>query len=144
MQATRENMNKMSRLIPQAAFDSLRKTKTRWVSKGFAIQAAPAFASGDKIGFCVIASKKTAKSAVVRNRMRRRLKAVAYEILPNHAVSGQDYMIIARKDASTLEAADLKRDMIWCLKRLGLLVKQAPLPPGEDDSDQRSVAGEGQ
>ncbi|HNQ91325.1 MAG TPA: ribonuclease P protein component [Alphaproteobacteria bacterium] len=114
-------MDKTSRLITQAAFDSLRKTKTRWVSKGFAMQAAPATFPSDKIGFCVIASKKTAKSAVERNRMRRRLKAVALEILPRHAVSGQDYMIVARKEAATLEADALKRDMIWCLKRLNLL-----------------------
>ncbi len=122
MRATKDDIKATSRLTQQAAFDSLRQTKIRWVAKGFALQAMKTSAvPSEQVGFCIIASKKTAKSAVLRNRMRRRLRAVALEILPHHARSDMDYMIIARKDAPTLGIEDLRRDMIWCLKRLDLL-----------------------
>ncbi|MDD3020430.1 MAG: ribonuclease P protein component [Alphaproteobacteria bacterium] len=121
MHATKDDIKATSRLTQQAAFDSLRKTKIRWVSKGFALQAMQATTPSEQLGFCIIASKKTAKSAVLRNRMRRRLRAVALEILPHHAKSGIDYMVVARKDAPTLGIEELRRDMVWCLKRLDLL-----------------------
>lgn len=119
MKATREHMDNLSRLTRQAAFDSLRATKIRWVSKGFALQAIPK--TGEKTGYCIISSKKTAKLATDRNRMRRRLRAVALEILPLHAQPNMDYMIIARHEAATRPMDDLRRDMQWCLKKLELL-----------------------
>lgn len=121
MYATRDQMTLLSRLTDQAAFDSLRKTRTRWVAKGFAIQAIPRAEDAEGLGFCVIASKKTAKSAVVRNRMRRRLKSTSYDVLPRYAAKGYDYMIVARREAASLDGESLRRDMEWCLKRLELL-----------------------
>jgi len=125
VKATKTDIQTTSRLTAQAAFDSLRKTKSRWVSKGFALQAAPSTQKDDKVGFCVIASKKTAKGAVLRNRMRRRLRALALEILPAHARYDMDYMIVARREATTLSPDEMRRDMIWCLKRLNLLKDDA-------------------
>lgn len=118
MKATKENMNHLSRLTEQAAFDCLRKTKTRWVAKGFSVQAVPSESISPS--FCIITSKHTAKLAVDRNRMRRRLRAVAYEILPLSAKRSVNYMIVARKDCLTLSMDDLKRDLKWCLKKLDL------------------------
>ncbi len=116
MKATQENIRLLSRLKEQAAFDCLRKSKIRWVAKGFSIQAIPSI--GQK--FCVITSKKTAKLAVDRNKMRRRLRVVAYEILPPYAHADMSYMIVARKESLTLSMDDLRRDLKWCLKKLNL------------------------
>lgn len=117
MKATKEQTRLLSRLSEQAAFDLLRKSKTRWVAKGFSIQAIPS-TLGQK--FCVITSKKTAKLAVDRNKMRRRLRAVAFEILPSSAHTDISYMIVARKESLTLPMDDLRRDLKWCLKKLNL------------------------
>ncbi len=130
MKATKEHMHILSRLTEQAAFDSLRKTKTRWVAKGFSIQAIPSTPSGQK--FCVITSKKTAKLAVDRNKMRRRLRAVAYEILPNSAHLNMSYMIVARKESLTLPMDDLRRDLKWCLKKLNLDIHADTNHPNPD------------
>src|SRR5205085_871500 len=46
-----------------------------------------------RIGFT--ASRKVG-NAVLRNRARRRLRAVAAEVLPLHAAPGHDYVLIAR------------------------------------------------
>ncbi len=53
--------------------------------------------------------------------MRRRLKAVALEVLPNYAQLDKDYMIIARTKTSTRDFIALRQDLIWCLKKLDLL-----------------------
>jgi ribonuclease P protein component len=123
MKATKKQIQVLSRLSQQAAFDSLRKTKTRWVSKGFSLQVIPTenrpTDSGD-LKFCVITSKHAAKLATDRNKMRRRLRAVAYEILTTAAKQGMTYMIVARKDSLTLSMDDLRKDLKWCLKKLNL------------------------
>ncbi len=121
MKATQTYVQNLSRLTQQAAFDSLRKTKTRWVSKGFALQAISTDSPTPL--FCVITSKKTAKLATDRNRMRRRLRAVAYEILSTSAKTANpamSYMIVARRESLSMPMDDLRKDLKWCLKKLAL------------------------
>lgn len=129
MKATKDAVRNLSRLKDQAAFDSLRKTKTRWVSQGFALQVIPRthLSPPAKAGFCVITSKKTAKLATDRNKMRRRLRAVAYEILPVHAKPDMEYMLVARNGALTRPMDDLRKDLLWCLKKLDLVHHADPL-----------------
>lgn len=130
MKATKEQIQILSRLSQQAAFDSLRKTKTRWVSKGFSLQVIPSDTATTS-SFCVITSKHAAKLATDRNKMRRRLRAVAYEILTTSAKQNMTYMIVARKDSLTLSMDDLRKDLKWCLKKLDMT---------QNDNDTRPVA----
>lgn len=130
MKATKEQIRILSRLSQQAAFDSLRLTKTRWVSKGFALQAIPS--EDTRTSFCVITSKHAAKLATDRNKMRRRLRAVAYEILTTSAKPQMTYMMVARKESLTLSMDDLRRDLKWCLKKLDLLADVNETRPTAD------------
>ncbi len=75
-----------------------------------------------RIGFTV--TKKVGK-AVVRNRIRRRLKAAARCVFADGAVSGFDYVVIARPQAETRAYALLLDDMKRALLRLAALPKQA-------------------
>ena len=69
---------------------------------------------GSRFGFTV--SKKVGK-AVVRNRVRRRLKAAARELLPM-ARAGYDYVVIARPSAIERPYADLKADLALAMTRV--------------------------
>lgn len=71
-----------------------------------------------RVGFT--ASKKVG-GAVVRNRARRRLKALAREVIANEAAPGYDYVVIARAETATRDFADLRKDLRFALKRLRLL-----------------------
>lgn len=121
MKATKSQIQSINRLSSQAVFDSLRATKDlRWVATGFVVQALPGGSAGE-YGLCVSASKRMASRAVDRNRMRRRLGAIALDVIPRLAKPGMNYMISARSVALTRTSADLERDLCWCLKKLNLL-----------------------
>jgi ribonuclease P protein component len=121
VKASKAHIRTISRLSTQAVFDSLRQTRElRWVATGLVLQAIPRTTEG-QYGLCVSASKKTAKLAVDRNRIRRRLRAVALEVLAEIARPGMDYMVSGRHQTLDRDSADLDKDLRWCLKKLNLL-----------------------
>lgn len=95
----------------------------RWGTPSLVLEAKPRpghhakagqEAEGPRFGFTV--SKKVGK-AVVRNRIRRRLKAATRELLDS-ARAGYDYVIIARPAAADRPYADLKADLAHALTRV--------------------------
>lgn len=64
--------------------------------------------------------------AVERNRAKRRLRAVAEEILPKAAATGCDYVLIARRATLERPYASLLRDLAGALKRLELYNGRRP------------------
>jgi len=117
-------------LKKRSAFLAVAAHRKRWVTTAFVVQAAPQVSGGDGepegeavpvIGLGLTTSKKmVGKKAVDRNRARRRLRALAREYLPLWAQTGHDYVLIARKDALTLDYERLKRDLRWALGKMGL------------------------
>ena len=117
MKATKEDLKKLDRLQKRSDFLRLNDGAAKWVSKGFILLAKANERENARVGITV--TKKLEKTAVGRNRMKRRLRALAADILPNYAQSGMDYILIARAEAATRAYADLQKDMKWCLEKLG-------------------------
>ncbi len=88
--------------------------------------SAVPIAAGVPIRVGYTASKKVG-GAVQRNRAKRRLRALAREILAAEAAPGHDYVLIARSETVVRAYTDLKRDLRHALRRLGLL--RAPGAP---------------
>lgn len=93
---------------------------------GLTVQARDRGDAGEaRVGFT--ATKKLG-NAVVRNRIKRRLRALAQMHLVPAARSGHDYVLIGRSPALDRAFADLERDLLSALKRL-----HRPHRPGEKD-----------
>jgi ribonuclease P protein component len=108
----------LDRLKRRSDFLRVQAAGRKWVSTTLILQVAENDTGTCRFGITV--SKKTSKSAVVRNRIKRRLRAVLCDVLPGHAKSGIDYVVIGRAVAETKAYADLEKDLIWCLKRMEL------------------------
>jgi ribonuclease P protein component len=95
---------------------------------GFVLQVAPAPPELQRpvvrVGFTV--SRKVG-NAVIRNRVRRRLREVARLVIPDQAVSELDYVLVGRQAALGRDFAALQRDLVEALKRLKALTAPAPL-----------------
>ena len=75
-------------------------------------------ADGDpakRVGFTVT---KKIGGAVVRNRMKRRLRALAHEILPAGGIPGADHVLIGRAGGIERDYALLRQELARALERL--------------------------
>ncbi|WP_439543191.1 ribonuclease P protein component [Hyphomicrobium sp.] len=80
-----------------------------------ATQPPPGAANAPRFGFTVT---KKLGGAVVRNRIRRRLKAVVGLVAPDLARADHDYVLVARLAALDRAFADLKKDLERALQRV--------------------------
>ncbi len=88
---------RVERLLKRADFIAARKGRRR-STPAFLLQIRPTELEVARVGFTVT---KKIGNAVARNRIKRRLRAVVSEVMPNHAVPGADYVLIARQAALT-------------------------------------------
>jgi len=105
----------------RAEFLALAKQGRKWVTPGLILQAGPTPKSETPLAirYGLTASKKIG-NAVTRNRARRRMRALAVEILPLHAEAGHDYVLIARATTPDRKYNDLREDLGEALKKLGV------------------------
>lgn len=71
--------------------------------------------SAMRAGFTVT---KKIGNAVVRNRMKRRLRALAREMLPTDGVAGADHVLIGRNGGIERPYADLRRELAKALNKV--------------------------
>lgn len=118
MKATKEQIKSLDRLQKRSDFLRVQGTGVKWVSKSLILQAGD---NGDgAVRFGLTVSKKTSTSAVVRNRIKRRLRAAARDVLPGAARAGTDFVLIGRTETATRDYDAIKEDLAWCIRKLGL------------------------
>lgn len=109
----------VGRLKRRAEFLRVAATRRKWAAEGLILQAAAAEQGLEavRIGFTVT---KKIGNAVTRNRARRRLKAAAEQVMPDHAAPGHDYVAIGRATTVGRPFALLIGDFETALRRLKL------------------------
>ena len=73
---------------------------------------------GDPVMRLGITVTKKIGGAVVRNRMKRRLRALAQDVLPSAGFAGSDHVLIGRSGGIERDFGMLRDDLQGALKRL--------------------------
>lgn len=131
---------RLPHLKKRADFLRVAGAGRKWATPGLVLQAAPAEASreeggGPRLG--LTASKKVGK-AVERNRAKRRLRALANELLPTHGRADLDYVLIGRPATVTRAYEALRGDLLAALERVNRerARRRRPAPDGPQDGPQ--------
>ncbi len=110
----------IGRLKKRPEFLRVAASRKKWVATGLILQVrrradTETSDTGVRVGFTV--SRKVG-NAVRRNRVRRRLRAVAGQVMPGHARAGRDFVIIGRAGTFRRPFAALLNDLRTALKKM--------------------------
>lgn len=123
MKARSDQLKILKTLRKRSDFLKVAAAGRKWVSHGLIVQIMPNGLDVVRLGLTV--SKKTSLKAVIRNRIKRRLRAVAADVLAenlqgegNPLAAGYDVVLIGRPATATRPYVTLKNDLLWCLEKL--------------------------
>jgi ribonuclease P protein component len=102
---------------------------------GFVLLARPNESAGMRFGITVT---KKIGNAVVRNRMKRRFRALLREVLPAHGLPGSDHVLIGRDGGIERDFASLREELVAALARAAAGKGDPPRPrKGKPKGSQR-------
>jgi len=131
------------RLKNRADFLRVAGSRRRAVRPGLMLQAAPrpaGIGDGEAVRVGFTASRKVG-NAVVRNRAKRRLRAVAAEVLPREGRPGTDYVLVARAGTAERCYAELVGDLAGALRQISRQ-DERKVEPRADRPRDRTDGGE--
>ena len=102
----------------------------RIATKGLVLQVVPSLQKepcpSDELEFLRLGFTVTRRvgNAVIRNRTKRRLRALATEIMSECARPGFDYVLIARQSIINRSFVDLRKDLKYALHQTGTYRKK--------------------
>jgi ribonuclease P protein component len=127
----------LGRLQRRTQFLRVAAAKRKWAAPGLVLQVAATEvlppSSDDVTGQPLLVGftcSKKVGNAVARNRARRRLRAVAEQVLPVFGVPGHDYVLIGRLETLHRPYALLLQDLQTALKRVGARRDDGDAEPG--------------
>lgn len=128
-------MRKRMRLRKSRDFAAARREGKSWADRTLVLIARRTDAAGCRFGFSV---SKRVGNAVVRNRVKRRLREVARTRIADNIEGGWDFVVIARKDAAAADYQRLNRSLARLFKRAKLVngARAADAPNSRSDGQR--------
>lgn len=107
---------KLERIKKRPDYLAVAASRRKWVTNAFILQYKPKKNQAHpRFGFTVT---KKVGNAVVRNKVKRRLKEAARLVAPQYAVKSADFVAIGRQAAYNIPFEKLVKDMQWALEKL--------------------------
>jgi ribonuclease P protein component len=128
------------RLKTRADFLRVAAGRRRAVRPGLLLQAASNPSGGGEVVRVGFTASRKVGNAVVRNRAKRRLRAVATEVLARDGRPGTDYVVIARAGTGERPYAELVGDLETALRQID---RRRPLPDPTLSGLDPGITGEG-
>lgn len=106
------------------------------------LQATPSLNKTTEDEVCHIGFTTTKKlgKAVVRNRIRRRLRAAVRQVFPERAMRDFDYVVIGRYSTLSCPFKTLTGDLKWGLKKIRTLLDEQTSAEILDQSEAKDDA----
>jgi len=105
---------KIASLKKRKDFLDIAQNGKKASSKGLLLQVRKRSTSDDYINVGYTATKRLG-NAVIRNRIKRRLRALSSEVLTAFANTEYDYVIIGKKASLERDFKDLRKDLKYTL-----------------------------
>ena len=115
-------MQKQHRLRKSKDFAAVRREGKSWADRRLVLVARRTGGEHCRFGFSV---SKRVGNAVVRNRVKRKLKEAARVELLTRVEPGWDFVVIARKDAADADYHRLNRSLQRLFRRAKLLTDRS-------------------
>ncbi len=115
---------RVSRLKRSRDFQAVYKRRASWASPSLVLYVrfrTPREPAASRLGFVI--SKKIAKRAHDRNRLKRRLREISRHFLLPSAILPYDALIVARTPAPDADFAQLTAELTGLARQGGLLEK---------------------
>lgn len=96
-------------------FLKVSKNGRKFVSSQFVLQSIENEFDYLRVGYTVT---KKVGNAVVRNKIKRRLKNAVREVVGDNKLLQKDYVLIGRKQAENCDYADLKKSLEYALHKV--------------------------
>ncbi len=109
----------MERLKSSQDFGLVYRRGKPYFGRFLVVSALPTERRASRVGFAV--SKKVG-NAVTRNTVKRRLRAIMYELCPR-VLGGYDFVIGAKSSSAEANFQELKRDLYRILQGSGFLTR---------------------
>ena len=122
----------LGRLKSREDYVAVAAARTKRVMPGFVLQALQRTDEDAGMRVSFTASRKVG-NAVVRNRTKRRLRALAERVLPDCGLPDTDYVLIGRRETAALPFQELEQDLRKALATLKKSKSQSGQPTGSRD-----------
>lgn len=122
-----EKVSPLPTLKARKDFQNIAKHGQKWVSKSFILQGLPITTPPQAVAIGYTVSKKVGK-AVIRNKVKRRLREIFKIAAKKQLVKNYFYVIIARRSSDEISFESLEKELTWSLKHLHRLFEQNGRP----------------
>lgn len=117
----------VQRLTRRAEFLRAARQGRKWATPGLVLQAVatPLVCRSENTARLGFTASRKVGNAVIRNRVKRRLREAARAVLDVYGEPGYDYVLIGRPLTATRPFTALLQDLETALKRLGRFAEPA-------------------